>query len=272
MCRRLRTIAICACWPPRHPDAASRNDRSAAPGGKPVDVQTDQDYCGDSAAQAVVQPARNTAPAGSLAVYISTFYSFKGGVGRTMALVNAAVELARRGRRVLAVDFDLEAPGCHVSSPRGAALARLGDGTASRNASQLWRFAAGSRFKSRCCNARAGHGAVVACPHCHGRVPRSMRFAWFRRSLGRSDECTENFQLWHGSLGHTGSVSQELFERVVELDEADRESRNDANYAMHGVDLLGGWQDGRCLRGYRRHHRSDSWRSESASPIHRFGS
>ena len=44
-------------------------------------------------------------------MYITTFYSFKGGVGRTMALVNAAVELANRGRRVLAVDFDLEAPG-----------------------------------------------------------------------------------------------------------------------------------------------------------------
>ena len=44
-------------------------------------------------------------------MYVSTFYSFKGGVGRTMALVNAAVELAQRGHRVLAVDFDLEAPG-----------------------------------------------------------------------------------------------------------------------------------------------------------------
>ncbi len=44
-------------------------------------------------------------------MYVTTFYSFKGGVGRTMALVNVAVELARRGRRVLAVDFDLEAPG-----------------------------------------------------------------------------------------------------------------------------------------------------------------
>ena len=44
-------------------------------------------------------------------MYVSTFYSFKGGVGRTMALVNAAVDLARRGRKVLAVDFDLEAPG-----------------------------------------------------------------------------------------------------------------------------------------------------------------
>ena len=44
-------------------------------------------------------------------MYVTTFYSFKGGVGRTMALVNAAVTLALRGRRVLAVDFDIEAPG-----------------------------------------------------------------------------------------------------------------------------------------------------------------
>ncbi|MDI6794415.1 MAG: AAA family ATPase [bacterium] len=40
-----------------------------------------------------------------------TFYSFKGGVGRTMAMVNAACILAGRGRRVLMIDFDLEAPG-----------------------------------------------------------------------------------------------------------------------------------------------------------------
>ena len=44
-------------------------------------------------------------------MYVSTFYSFKGGVGRTMALVNVAFDLVRRGRTVLAVDFDLEAPG-----------------------------------------------------------------------------------------------------------------------------------------------------------------
>ena len=44
-------------------------------------------------------------------MYVTTFYSFKGGVGRTMALMNAAVELAKTGRRVLVVDFDLEAPG-----------------------------------------------------------------------------------------------------------------------------------------------------------------
>ena len=44
-------------------------------------------------------------------MYTTTFYSFKGGVGRSMALVNSAVELATTGRRVLMVDFDLEAPG-----------------------------------------------------------------------------------------------------------------------------------------------------------------
>ena len=44
-------------------------------------------------------------------MYTTTFYSFKGGVGRTMALVNVAVELAKQGKRVLIVDFDLEAPG-----------------------------------------------------------------------------------------------------------------------------------------------------------------
>ncbi len=43
--------------------------------------------------------------------FITTFYSFKGGVGRTMALANIAVLLVRRGLQVLAVDWDLEAPG-----------------------------------------------------------------------------------------------------------------------------------------------------------------
>ena len=42
---------------------------------------------------------------------IVTFYSWKGGVGRTMALANVAIQLARKGHSVLAVDWDLEAPG-----------------------------------------------------------------------------------------------------------------------------------------------------------------
>ncbi len=42
-----------------------------------------------------------------------TFYSYKGGVGRTSAVWNVAVELARRGRTALVIDFDFEAPGAH---------------------------------------------------------------------------------------------------------------------------------------------------------------
>jgi len=42
---------------------------------------------------------------------IITFYSYKGGSGRTMALANVAWILAANGYRVLAVDWDLEAPG-----------------------------------------------------------------------------------------------------------------------------------------------------------------
>ncbi|WP_089946201.1 ParA family protein [Candidatus Entotheonella palauensis] len=42
---------------------------------------------------------------------IYTFYSFKGGVGRSMALANVAELLYSRGTKVLMLDFDLEAPG-----------------------------------------------------------------------------------------------------------------------------------------------------------------
>jgi len=44
---------------------------------------------------------------------IITFYSYKGGTGRTMALANAAWILASNRFRVLIVDWDLEAPGLH---------------------------------------------------------------------------------------------------------------------------------------------------------------
>ena len=48
---------------------------------------------------------------------IITFYSYKGGTGRTMALANTACLLSEKlqnsGKRVLMIDFDLEAPGLH---------------------------------------------------------------------------------------------------------------------------------------------------------------
>ena len=42
-----------------------------------------------------------------------TFYSYKGGVGRTLALVNIANRLAEFGKKVCVMDFDLEAPGLY---------------------------------------------------------------------------------------------------------------------------------------------------------------
>ena len=42
---------------------------------------------------------------------IVTFYSFKGGVGRSMALANCAQILVERGFEVIVCDWDLEAPG-----------------------------------------------------------------------------------------------------------------------------------------------------------------
>ena len=52
---------------------------------------------------------------------VISFYSFKGGVGRTTAVAAVAINAARSGKRVVVVDFDLEAPGV------GSILASPGD-------------------------------------------------------------------------------------------------------------------------------------------------
>lgn len=62
---------------------------------------------------------------------VITFYSYKGGTGRTMALANTAVLLARGGGNgdVLIMDWDLEAPGLHRFFPartESAARPKLG--------------------------------------------------------------------------------------------------------------------------------------------------
>ncbi|WP_433148587.1 FxSxx-COOH system tetratricopeptide repeat protein [Actinomadura nitritigenes] len=44
---------------------------------------------------------------------IVTFYSYKGGTGRTTALANVAWIMAMAGHKVLVVDWDLESPGLH---------------------------------------------------------------------------------------------------------------------------------------------------------------
>ncbi|NJO01502.1 MAG: AAA family ATPase [Bacteroidia bacterium] len=55
--------------------------------------------------------------------HIVCYYSFKGGLGRTTALVLTAIYLARRGKKVVLMDFDLEAPGlASVFSPNESGI------------------------------------------------------------------------------------------------------------------------------------------------------
>ena len=54
-----------------------------------------------------------------------TFYSYKGGVGRTLALANIAIYLSRFGQNVCIIDFDLEAPGLHYKFPQSVKTADI---------------------------------------------------------------------------------------------------------------------------------------------------
>ena len=56
---------------------------------------------------------------------VTTFYSYKGGVGRSLLLANAARFLATLGKGVVAIDFDFEAPGLHFITNLLAAKAIL---------------------------------------------------------------------------------------------------------------------------------------------------
>ena len=57
------------------------------------------------------------------------FYSYKGGVGRTLLVANTAQFLALSGRRVVVLDLDLEAPGMLYKLGNSEALARAASGT-----------------------------------------------------------------------------------------------------------------------------------------------
>jgi MinD-like ATPase involved in chromosome partitioning or flagellar assembly len=59
------------------------------------------------------------------APFVVTFYSFKGGVGRSTALALVANILATRGYRIVMIDFDLEAPGLSFAHPIEAPEANI---------------------------------------------------------------------------------------------------------------------------------------------------
>src|SRR2546426_12334896 len=67
-------------------------------------------------------------PVGRVTMETVAFYSYKGGVGRTLLVANTAQFLAMSGRRVVALDLDLEAPGLHQKLPTSEALARAKSG------------------------------------------------------------------------------------------------------------------------------------------------
>ena len=57
------------------------------------------------------------------------FYSYKGGVGRTLLVANTAQFLAMSGRSVVALDLDLEAPELHRKLGNPEVLIRAQSGT-----------------------------------------------------------------------------------------------------------------------------------------------
>lgn len=61
----------------------------------------------------------------SLSGKLVSFYSFKGGVGRTTTMMMAAIGAARRGKKIVVLDFDLEAPGVSSLFPE-VALSQYG--------------------------------------------------------------------------------------------------------------------------------------------------
>lgn len=63
-----------------------------------------------------------------------TFYSYKGGTGRSLLLANAARYLALLDQRVVALDFDFEAPGLHYKLNVSPAGQRMEDAIPERGA------------------------------------------------------------------------------------------------------------------------------------------
>ena len=121
-------------------------------------------------------------------MYITTFYSFKGGVGRTFALVNVAVELAKAGRKVLLVDFDLEAPGINTfdalcpNEPHSGIVEYVTDYVATRSAPDV------SRYIYEAERARQENGGIWVMPAGRGGDEYRQRL------------CSINWQHLYGKL------------------------------------------------------------------------
>lgn len=101
---------------------------------------------------------------------VATFYSFKGGVGRTTALVACALHGARAGKKVAVVDLDLEAPGLgsllEIENPRkGGVLDAIVEHLATGSLDLNDRYAAApTRALTNEGEAPQGKGEIVVFP------------------------------------------------------------------------------------------------------------
>jgi hypothetical protein len=86
--------------------ATQESRRAALEANAPVPASS-QSRAGSRAQSAPAVPAPRRSSR------IITFYSYKGGTGRSMALANVGWILASAGKRVLLIDWDFEAPGLH---------------------------------------------------------------------------------------------------------------------------------------------------------------
>ncbi|MEO8383029.1 MAG: ParA family protein [Acidobacteriota bacterium] len=72
------------------------------------------------------------------------FYSYKGGVGRSLLVANTAQFLALCGRKVAVLDLDLEAPGLHQKLGNPQVFQRAADGSLEGAVDELLRILEGS--------------------------------------------------------------------------------------------------------------------------------
>ncbi|MBA3545594.1 MAG: tetratricopeptide repeat protein [Nannocystis sp.] len=100
-----------------------------------------------------------------------TFYSFKGGVGRSMAVINVAGIVAARGLRVLVIDMDLEAPGISYLANEAAGEAHTQPGFVDFLLDAVERTAEAHLFKLPADQALDRYCAVYPLPDEFQQVP-----------------------------------------------------------------------------------------------------
>ena len=127
------------------------------------------------------------APAEALMATFVTFYSYKGGAGRTLALANVAVLLAQWNHRVLCVDWDLEAPGLHhyfkslLEAPPKWGLLDFVSALAEGKSVSAKRFITPTKLR----------GLDLVCAMQTRREPPDWNL-WYRRGFGEALEAMRN--------------------------------------------------------------------------------